>query len=594
MPFDGIAVSSVCYELNNILINSKIDKIFQPEKDTVIIVIRAKTDTFRLLLSINSNNSRIHLTKTNIENPPAPPMFCMLLRKHLCGGKIIGINQYELERIVEIVIESTDILGEHGIKKLIIEMMGKHSNIMLVDNKGTIIDSIKRVDSEMSRARQVLPGIRYNYPPSHNKVSLSNVNLKTHISADLSDVSAENFLLDYIMGFGRLICNEICINAGVDKNAPISSISSSDLQKLQHEIEQVKFNINHNKFTPCVLNNDSNIPIDFYCFGINSIKGNLSFMDSINEAADIFYTFKIRAEKLNNQKTALSKNVLVTIDKCTKRLEAHQEKLNEVSDFSKLKLYGELIYANMYDIKHGQDEAVVPNYYEYAECGSENVIDNLLSTITIPLDKNLSPSDNANLYFKKYNKAKNALLSIVTQIGKTINEIDYLVGITHTIENCENISEIENIKKQLSERDIIPIDKTNLSKREIQSLPMKYISSDGFTILVGKNNKQNDSLTLNTARKNDIWLHAQKIPGSHVIIKSDNRTVSNTAILEAAMLAAYYSKARNSSNVSVDYTEVKNVKKPSGAKPGAVVYNNFNTLLVSVNKQAIEKLRRDD
>lgn len=588
MPLDGIVLRSLCTELNNLLSGGRIEKIFQPEKDKVIIHVHSRADNYKLLLNAGSSHPRIHLTDTPGENPPTPPNFCMLLRKHLSGGRIRDINQHDFERIVEIRIDSINELGDPAVKKLIIEIMGRHSNIILADAADKIIDSVKRIDKELSRVREVMPGRLYVHPPSQNKIPPDIIDLSSIKDAGpLPDDPVGKFLLDSIMGFSPLVCAELCRRAGIDETKKMNQVDAKDITGLQRQLERINADICENRFFPNLITDISGNYLDFYCFKLEVYSGyRLLEADSINRALDVFFTEKDRIEKVKQKKAELSKSVASAISKCEKSLSVHQDKLKEAADYDTYRVYGELIFANIHNIKPGQSEVSVYNYY-----GSGNGPLSHSSSITIPLDENLSPQQNASRYFRMYNKAKNALSAVNSQLQKAQSELEYLEGVLQSIQNCDDLRELEEIQKELQEQNIIPQRRRATAKKTGKpSSPMKFISSDGFTILLGKNNRQNDALTTGGSSREDIWFHAQKIPGSHVVVRTEGRPVPDSTLLEAAMLAAYYSKARNSGSVPVDYTRIKYVKKPPGAKPGMVIYNNFETLIATPDKEKVERL----
>lgn len=587
MPLDGIAVRSLCVELNSLLSGGRIEKIFQPEKDEIIIHVHSRTDNYKLLLNAGSSHPRIHLTDTPGENPQTPPNFCMLLRKHLSGGRVRDINQHDFERIVEIRIDSINELGDSAVKKLIIEIMGRHSNIILTDAADKIIDSVKRIDKELSRVREVMPGRLYVHPPSQNKIPPDIIDLSSiKDTGPLPDDPVDKFLLDSIMGFSPLMCRELCARAGIDETKKMSQVDVKDMTGLQHQLEQINADIREGRFFPNLITDIDGNYVDFYCFKMEVYSGyRVLGADSINRVLDMFYTEKGRAEKVKQKKAGLSKTVASAISKCEKSMAVHQDKLKESADYDIYRVYGELIFANIHNIKPGQSEVSVYNYYGTG--------DGVLSpsSITIPLDENLSPQRNAGRYFKMYNKAKSALSAVNNQLQKVQSELEYLEGVLQSIQNCDDLRELEEIQKELQEQNIISSRRRTAAKKTGKpSSPMKFISSDGFTILLGKNNRQNDALTIGGSSREDIWFHTQKIPGSHVVVRTEGRPVPDSTLLEAAMLAAYYSKARRSGSVPVDYTRIKYVKKPPGAKPGMVIYDNFKTLIVTPDEEKVERL----
>jgi len=619
MPLDGIVADCITKELNLKLTGGRIDKIFQPEPDEIIMFIRAKGANNKLLLSANPNYPRIHLTEISKDNPSTPPVFCMLLRKHLIGGKITGFDYNDFERIITVNIETVNELGDISTKKLIIEIMGRHSNIILVNESGKIIDAIKHVTGEISSVREVMPAREYVLPPSQNKINPLNLDADALFSsntgekgendidnkaenddASLADntISIEKFLLDKIKGFSPFLCREICNSAGIDGKQPVSALLENPLAmlSLKDVLRKAILKIKLGDYTPYLIFEDEsrNKMKDFHCLSLTNTKDNRrAFLDSISQVIDYFYAGKVYIEKINNKKSSLLKILDTHIERCNKKIAIQQEELRQVSDREKLKLYGELITAFIYSIPHNAKKVSLPNYY------SENN-----ELVEIPLDENKTPQENAQLYFKRYNKAKSTYEHVSLQLKETLEELDYLEGVSHLLQNCSNPEEIDEIAEELieqgyltekyfkSKKDALRRKTQRLeTKQKLLSSPLHYKSSDGFDIFVGKNNKQNDLLTFKIASSKDIWMHARNIPGSHAIIRTHGRDIPNTTLEEAAMLAAYHSKASKSSKVPVDYTTVKFVKKPPGAKPGMVIYERFKTLIVTPDEALANRLK---
>lgn len=588
MPFDGVVCKCIVEELKNKIVDGRVEKVFQPEKDEVVMFIRTRGENLKIVLSANPSFPRLHLTSLQKQNPPVPPVFCMLMRKHLCGGKILDVEFHDFERIISLHIESTNELGDICVKKLIIEIMGKHSNIILLNNDDRIIDAIKHIDQGISSVREIMPARLYAIPPVQDKISPAGIDAYEFIDKLLTDkdkanLSVEKALLNSIRGFSPLLCREICHTSGIEPKTIVSDISISQKEMLADSLAKILQKIKNNKFNPCLLLNDDiqKLPIDFHCINI-SHHPYLLFKDSINDMLDFFYSSRDIEERLKQKKSSLMKTILNSIERCSRKLAVQQESIRDVAGREKLKLYGELILANIYTIKPGDKEAYVFNYY--SEKPEEY--------IKIPLDENLTPQMNAQKYFKQYAKAKNTFAYASSQLEETLKELDYLESVQLNLENARTIQEIEEIKKELASQGYINenISSDKKSKKQNKSLdPIKYISDDGFEILAGRNNIQNDILTLKIASSNDIWLHTKNIPGSHVIIRKKQGDIPDTTLVQAAMIAAYRSKAKYSSNVPVDYTLAKNVKKPSGAKPGMVIYDNYKTIYVTPDDNLLKK-----
>lgn len=586
MPFDGVVAKCVVHELQELLPGGRIEKIFQPEADEIILNVRAKGQNLKLLLSACASYPRIHVTEGSRENPAAPPMFCMLLRKHLAGGKILDVEFHRFERIVTLHVESVNELGDISVKKLIIEIMGRHSNIILVNAEDRILDAIKHVDAEVSSVREVMPARPYQLPPSQDKAIPGELDIARFLeaAADRTDVPMENYLLNGILGFSPVLCRELCHRAHIDGKVPASAITFEQRERLKEALESLLNRIFQDSYSPCVIYTDQTLeqPLDFHCVEMSQFP-HVQYLTSISKVLDLFYNTKDRLDRLKQKKADLQKVMKNNLDRCKKKLALQQEKLRDVADREKLKLYGELITANIYCIPAGSKKVSLMNYY------SENY-DNL----EVPLDENLSPQENAQRYFRQYTKAKSAFSYTSRQVEESLRELEYLESVQHLLDTCTNVQEIEEVRQELVEQGYVHSRKTGTGrKKEKASAPLCYTSSDGLDILVGKNNRQNDQLTLKTASSNDIWLHTQKIPGSHVIIRKGQQDIPDATLLEAAILAAYHSKAKQSSTVPVDYTTVRNVKKPGGAKPGMVIYENFRTIIVTPDEAAVKRLKTE-
>ncbi len=580
MPFDGIVVSAIVSELNNHITNGKIEKIYQPEADEIHMLIRCGGKNYRLLISASSSHPRIHFTTINKTNPETPPMFCMLMRKHIQGGKILKIQQKEFERIIIMDIESFDELGHPTIKQLIVEIMGKHSNIILIDKEQKkIIDSIKRIHSALSRYREILPGRQYIEPPDQNKKNPFDLKQANWTTAFLNNFTPATpiykVLYLSLQGLSPLAAREICYRAGIDGDTSIVRLSEENYHLIWKTLQELVKNIENGEFTPNIfLSKKDRAVVDFHCIPLLSLESvyDISPVESISKMLESFYWKKDQSNRIKQQSIDLNKFATQKINKLYKKLQKLQEELIDAEQSQKYRTYGELLTAHLHLIQPGDEKIEVVNYYS-----------NNGERITIPLVPTLSPAKNAQNYFKKYNKAKTALKEKKIQLEETEKEIQYFENLLHAIENVSTLQDIEEIREELIEEGYLKKRKNKISNKKKDSAPkpMSFISSDGFQILVGKNNRQNDLLTLKIASKKDLWFHAKNIPGSHVVIISNQLPIPQQTILEAGELAAFYSKAKLSSNVPVDYTKIKNVKKPNGAKPGMVIYENYKTIFVT-------------
>lgn len=585
MSLDGIVVKNIVKELKETILSGRIDKIYQPEKDQIVINIYNKGKNHRLLISASSNNPRIHLTKYGTTNPDSPPMFCMLLRKHLSGGTVLNIEQFQMDRIIFIDISSIDELGELSTKRLIVEIMGKYSNIILIDKDTLkIIDSIKRVTSDMSRVREILPQGSYEYPRQNDKknpLQLDETIFHELINKENDNKQIFKFFYNSFIGLSPLISREICLLSEVDIDRPIGTLNINEKNRLFNSFNSIMNKVKREEFYPILIKKengedyDAFYSLDIYQFG----NRNKVHVETINEVLDEFYTKNDKLDRISQKSQSIKKIIQTKLERSLNKLSKQKEELLDSNNREIYKIYADLISANLYRIDKGLSEIELENFYD------EN-----MNKIVIPLDKKHSPAENAQIYYKKYSKLKNAHKLLLEQIPETEKEIEYLENVLNSLDNCTELLELEEIKEELISEGYL---KGKVKKKHnYTSKPYHYISSDGFDIFVGKNNKQNDLLTLKTAKKNDIWLHVQKMPGSHVIIRAENRTVPKKTLEEAAYLAAYYSKGKTSNNVAVDYTERKNVKKPKNAKAGMVIYEDFSTIFVTPNKEAIEKLKR--
>lgn len=590
MPYDGIVLYSVKTELETLILNKKIEKVYQPQEDEIILNLRNSKEEHYLLISANPNSPRVHLTNMSKHNPISPPVFCMVLRKHLTGGRIVGFFQPELERILHINIETVDELGIVKTKTLIVEIMGKHSNIILIDPENNkIIDGIKRIPESVNTYRQIFPGNTYKEPPHQGKKNpFARVDFEFYdiFKTAHPDSKAFKVILDNYMGISPAMAKHIVLKADLDDDTLCSHLKDSDLINLWNAFDATFKSIQSSSFKPVVfLDENRNRFVDFYIFPLIQYDFyHKKEIESVNEALDYFYCVKLERERFNNKKNNLLKIVEGFLEKCYKKLELYRQKSREAKDSEKYRIYGELIISNIHNIKKGLDKICVKNFY-----------DTHPSIVCINLDPTISPAQNAQLYFKKYSKLKKAAEIIKKRIAKTEEEIKYLDGILVSLENTVQEEDIDEIRHELERLGYIKKKKDKKEKHSGQlkkGTPMKYMSTEGFEILVGKNNRQNDYLTMVFACSEDLWLHTKNIPGSHVIIKSAGRRIPDKTIIEAANLAAFYSKAKYSSNVPVDYTEKKNVRKPKGAKPGMVIYDNFKTIYVTPSPDIIEKLKK--
>ena len=583
MPLDAVFLTHTAAELREELLGARIDKIHQPAKDAVILQLRSKNGNTRLLLSANPGHPRAHLTRFPQENPQSPPMFCMLLRKHLSGGRLTEILQPPMERVLDFQFLCNDEFGEEVSRHLIIEIMGRNSNLVLTGADGRIIDCVRRVDYEMSQARQVLPGLFYHLPPAQNKRNPASVTLEelSELLVGVEDpVRPDSFLMDHFSGIPPLVARELVYRFDPDVD-DLNALPLSTRYAFGAHLHQMFSRMTGEEGRPYLLLKNG-APWDFCYMPVTQYGAMVECraMESYSSLLDSFYAERDAAARMRSKSSAIVKTVTNLRNRAARKLENQRKELAATADRDILRIRGELITANLYRIERGQTKLVAENYY-----------DPELKTLEIPLSPMLSPQQNAAKYFKDYNKAKNAEKYLTEQIRLGTQELDYLESVLETLNRAETEKDITEIRAELVSGGYIRnTDKKKRMKTQ-PSRPLEFVSSDGFRIRVGRNNTQNDQLTLRSSMKNDIWLHTQKIHGSHVIISCEGREPSVTAIEEAAKLAAYYSQARAGQNVPVDYALVKYVKKPAGAKPGMVIYDKYNTAYVTPDPLLPERLR---
>ena len=586
MAFDGIVTKSITKELKNI-IGYKIDKVYEPDKNTVTLGLYGKSSNLLLLMCISSNNCRISLTSHPQKNPSTAPNFCMLLRKYLIGLKIKNIYTIDLERIVFIDLENNENPNKPICRKLIIELMGKHSNIILTDSNNIIIDSMRHTSTLENSNRDIYPTARYIFPEStkysflelntfddfYNAIEPKLIEYIAENSLNIENLNVSNFMIDKII-FNTFNGISLSFIQNILKELNIKEISKNNLELIYNKINEIL----SSSFLDIFLAENQK---DYYLYTSN-IENESQF--NLNYKIDDFYFEKETSELFKNYRNSILHLILATLKKYEKRLENIDNKLSECNNMDKFRLYGELITSNLYRIPNRNVNSIeVENYYDNN------------SPITIPLDQKYLPSYNAKRYFKKYNKLKNALAIVNVQKDETIRDIDYIESVIYELDNAKSIDDLEAIYDEISENSLFS-DKLKvkssskkssnkkakpMTKNKLTSFnPLKYVI-DGYTVLIGRNNKENDYLTCKFANKNDIWFHTKDIHGSHVILKTNpNEIVPDDVLFEVAKLAAKHSKAKNSSHVPVDFCKVSFVKKPSGSKPGYVIYSNNKTLYV--------------
>lgn len=586
MAFDGITVSAIKAEIEDKILGGRIDKVYQPEKDEIILGIRSMGQAYKLLLTSNASNPKFHFTQTNPSNPMTPPLFCMVMRKHLQSGKIIKIEQPDFDRILNIYVESLNELGDYSVKKLVLEIMGRHSNIILTDENNTILDCIKHIGHDTSSVREVLPGREYTLPPSQGKINTLELDnndfnevLENHPSFEIQSVIYKNYT-----GISPIAASEICYRANVNGSTPVEALTDIQKEIVFNKFAELVEDIKANRFYPESITNEKGKTIDFSPIEMTQFNGlEIKKYTSISELIESFYANRDFAYRIGQKTQDLRKLITQNIERCIRKKDIQMQTLRSIKNRDELRLKGELLTANIYSIKKGMTTVELPNYY------SENQ-----ELVAIELDSNKTPSENAQKYYKAYNKAKRTFEALKDQIKSNDEELAYLESVLTSVNNCTDEQDVKEIRRELREEGYVKKVKNQKDKSKKHSVPLHFISQDGFDIYVGKNNIQNDELTLKFARPRDIWMHTKNIPGSHVIIVANGQTIPDTTLNEGAMLSAFYSKAKNSSKVPVDYTEKKNVKKPNGSKPGFVIYETNKTAYITTSEEEIKKIRRGD
>ena len=579
MALDGIFLSKVKNELREKAVGLRVDKVNQPTRDEVILNLRGKGCNYKLLLCVRADSPRLHFTSHNIDNPPVPPMFCMLLRKHLTGAMIKDVRQHETDRIIFIDFDATNEIGDRVELTIVMEIMGKYSNMILI-SKEKIIDSLKRVDFTTSSVRQILPGLDYALPPQQDKLLIEASDISLILDRVLSyrEKSLSSAILNTIQGISPVIAREIAYRTAFD-DIQVSYLDNQQIGNLEVILKEFKDSIASG--TVYMLTEENGKPKDMSVIDVKQYGDMLKVKEygSAAELLDDFYFERDRINRINHRGHELIKLLNNLIERTSRKLALQREELKRCEDKETLKLYGELILANIYRLTKGVTFYEVENYYDNCEL------------IKIPCNPALSPTENQKKYYKDYRKAQTAEKMLAGLIEDGENEIVYLESVLDELSRADTDSEISAIRLELQNGGYIKNLKGKKQKPPKELPPIEFMSSDGFRILVGRNNIQNDKLSLKTAMKNDMWLHTQKIPGSHVIIIGDGKEISDESIEEAAVIAAYYSKAKDSSLVPVDYTRVKALNKPNGAKAGMVIYHEYWTIITNPDKDLVEKLR---
>ena len=572
MAFDGIVIANLVRDLNEKIASGRISKIAQPEKDELLFTIKGNRENVRLLISANASLPLLYFTSNNKPSPMTAPNFCMLLRKHIANGRIISVTQPGLERIVRIEVEHLDEMGDLRRKFIVIELMGKHSNIIFCDEKGMILDSIKHVSSHMSSVREVLPGREYFIPNTRDKenpLTVSEEEFTGHICK--KPVNISKALYTSLTGMSPVMAEEICYRASIDGSDAAQSLDETACTHLYHTFLRLMEQIQNREFTPNIVYRGEE-PVEYGVFPYQQFGSEYrsETFDSVSAMLETYYATKSLLTRIHQKSSDLRRVVQTALERNRKKYNIQKKQLNDTAKKDKFKVYGELINTYGYGLEEGCKSFKALNYYTNEE-------------ITIPLDPTLTPAQNSKKYFDKYGKLKRTEEAVTEQIADTESEISHLESISNALDIARSESDLSQIKEELTEYGYIKRHYTNKKGQKAQpkSKPLHYISSDGFDIYVGKNNFQNDELTFKFATGNDWWFHAKKMAGSHVIVRTKDGELPDRTFEEAGRLAAWYSKGHSAPKVEIDYIQKKHVKKPAGAKPGFVVYYTNYSLMAS-------------
>ena len=578
MPFDALFLSAVTEELQE-AVGMRIDRVSQPARDTVVLQLRGREGSRKLLLCASPNRPRVQFSALSVENPAQPPMFCMLLRKHLTGARLASVTQEPMERLLDLTLDCLDELGTPSRKHMILELMGRSSNLILTDPEGRVIDCLRRVDLEMSEVRQLLPGLFYRMPPARDKrdpFSLSERDFSALLETAEPGMRLDKLLLDRLNGISPLICRELSalVCGETDSTVGMLTDRASAAAALRRFFETCR------PFRPTLLLQDG-APKDFSCVPITQYGGFLKTEEysSCSALLDACYGRLERDERRRQRAQQLTKAVTNHRDRTARKLELQKKEHADSQDRERLRRCGDLVTANLYQIRKGQTVLRTQDFYDPA-----------LAETEIALSPQLSPQQNAAKYYKEYAKAKNAEKILTEQIEKGTRTLAYLNSVLDELERAESDRDLTEIKAELVEQGFVRETDRKKQMKQPASKPMEFESSTGLRILVGRNNRQNDQLTLKLASKTDVWLHTQKIHGSHAVILCGGTQPDDQTVTEAAMLAAWYSQARGGQNVPVDMTQVRNVKKPAGSPPGMVIYDRYTTVWVTPDEALAARL----
>ena len=583
MALDAVFLTALCDELNRQVVGAKIDKVQQPERDQILLSIRSRQGNNRLLLSAGTGTARVHITTRKYEQPAEPPMFCMLLRKHLTSTVIESVSQPKRDRLLVFEIGGYDEMGDPVHKKLVVEMMGQASNIILVDEEGRIIDCLRRISSGDGIHRNLLPGMFYQLPPEQKKPDFFSVDQAQRCAMfrEAEGGTADKWVTATFAGMSPLIARELAYRSCGEVSPSVNSMTLEQKELFCDMMDVFAQSIAYKEFTPIMLSEEGKMkdysfqPIKQYGAAMQQ-----TVMDGFSVLLDEFYAARDKAESMRRKSKDLQKKIKTTRDRSERTLLARREELKKSADRDTFRQYGDIIMSNIWRLQKGDKVLEAENFY-LDEC----------PTVKIKLDPLKAPQQNAAKYYKDYNKAKTAQEHLGELIEKNEMELEYLNSVLDIIARAESERDLADIRRELTDTGYLRKQKANVKDRSKPQGPMRFVSTNGYEILVGRSNAQNDELTLKTARRSDVWLHTQKIHGSHVVIRAEDTVPDEETLYEAACLAAYYSQGREGGKVPVDYCLAKFVKKPRGSMPGMVIYTDYKTIAADSSADILEKLK---
>ena len=577
MPLDAITMTALADELRERLVGGKVDKIYQPTRDEVVLHMRAGRENVKLLLSANPSHPRAHLTNITRENPETPPMFCMLLRKHFVGGRILEITQPPLERLLDFRFETLDEFGDRVERRLVLECLGRRSNLIVLDGEGRITGCMRTANTDATAVRPVMPGVFYALPPATGKLDWSGLSEEELRALVLSQApegeGQDKWAMDTLQGLSPLAARELAFQAGGDRAA------------LADRLAALARRLREGDWEPVILEREGE-SFDFSCMPVLQYGPSVTLkrQDSLSSLLDDFYAAREARERVKQRGQDFIRSVTQARNRTARKIVNQEQDLARAVNREELRQFGDIITTNLHAMNRGQTVLRAQNYYD-PECAE----------VDIPLDPLLTPQQNAARYYRDYTKAKKAEEMLAIQLEKNRRELDYLDSVLQMVTLSEGDRDLEEIRQELMDNGYLKQHRRKMTakgkQKIVRSKPMEFRSTAGLTILVGKNNSQNDRLTLKEADRRDIWLHTQKLHGSHVILRTNGGEADEQSLTEAAMLAAWFSQGRESAQVPVDHTPVKFVKKPAGARPGFVIYNTYSTMYVTPDEETVKKLR---